>query len=130
MFEKFKEKMKSLDLNKIRMAHLAVGEWFDAWRIVPRAIVAGYGYILYKVVFWYMSLHPYMLDGCKSTTITDCIVQAPTTQHTALVSAIATMASVIVGFYVSSGRKWSEGVQEWPTEKKATSSDSSDSTSQ
>jgi len=93
---------------KLRKFYLIVGEWIDAWRIIPRLIVAGYGYLVYVVVNWYMGLQPYILENCTSTTIVDCIIHAPTNQHTALITAVVSMAVGIFGFYASSGRKWSD----------------------
>lgn len=110
-------------INKVRMWHLAIGEWVDAWRVIPRVIVAGYAYILYRVVEWYMTLEPYVIEKCTSSVVADCIVQAPTTQHTALVTAVVSMAAVVFGFYVNGGRKWSEGVKLWPFGSKSSEKD-------
>ena len=105
-------------LDKMRKGHLALAEAFDAWRIIPRALVAGYAFLVYKVVAWYMDLHPVLMEGCVSENITDCIHQAPTTQHAALVTAVVGMAAVIIGLYSNTGRKWDNGVKEWEKEKK------------
>ena len=60
-----------------------------------------------------MELTPYMIEGCVSTTVTDCIVQAPSTQHAALVTAVISIAAAIFGLYSSSGRKWESGFKKW-----------------
>jgi len=104
-------------IDKLRKAHLALAELFDAWRLIPRAIVGGYGYLLYYMVIeWYTKLAPYMLEGCVSETVTDCIVQAPTSQHSALVIAIVGIAAPIFGFYANTGKKWN-GFTPWSKKK-------------
>jgi len=94
------------DIDLWRKGQLAVAEFVDAWRIVPRLLVAGYGYVVYTVIMWYKELKPYMLEGCQSDVVKDCIVQAPTTQHAALVTAVVGMAAVVFGLYANSGKKW------------------------
>lgn len=108
-----KQRSLTMDVNEARKWHLAVGEWFDSWRIVPRIIVAGYSYLVYIVVKWYMELTPYMIEGCVSQVVTDCIAQAPSTQHAALVTAVISIAAAIFGLYSSSGRKWENGFRKW-----------------
>ncbi len=78
------------------------------FRVIPRLLVAGYAYLLYKVVDWYMNFVPYMLEGCVSENVTDCIVQAPTNQHAALVTAVIGISAAVFGLYTSTGVKWSE----------------------
>lgn len=95
-----------MDIDKFRQVHLALAESLDAWRIVPRVLVALYCYMLYKVVDWYMGLHPYMMDKCVSQNVLDCIVQAPTTQHAALVTAVVGISAAVFGLYSSTGKKW------------------------
>ena len=96
-----------MDIDKARMVHLAWAEFFDAWRVIPRTIVAGYAYLIYWVVAeWYVNLAPYMLDGCVSQTVTDCLIQAPTNAHTALVVTVVGMAAPIMAFYVNTSKKW------------------------
>lgn len=106
-----------MNVDKIRKIHLSVAEWMDAWRVIPRAIVGCYMYLLYRTITWYMSLHPYMLDGCKSDVIKDCIVQAPSTQHAALITAVVSMGAAIFGFYTNTGRKWDNKFIEWDKNK-------------
>lgn len=101
-----------MDIDKFRQIHLSLAEGLDAWRIVPRALAAGYCYLLYKVVDWYMNLAPYILEKCSSPTVTDCIVQAPTTQHAALVTAVVGIAAAVFGLYAGTGKKWN-GFTSW-----------------
>lgn len=95
-----------MGIDRKRQIHLALAEMIDSWRVVPRLLLAGYAYLLYKTISWYMALEPYMLEGCKSDKIIDCIVQAPTTQHAALLTAVVGIAGAIFGLYTASGRKW------------------------
>lgn len=96
-----------MDVNDFRKRHLAVAEMIDSWRIIPRIIVAGYSYFLVKMIMWYMDLKPYMLEGCDVEKLgTACLIQAPTTQHAALITAVIGVAAAIFGLYANSGRKW------------------------
>ncbi len=90
-----------------RMGHMALAEFFDAWRVIPRIIVAGYGYMLYWVIVeWYTKLAPYMVDGCVSDKVVDCMVQSPTVEHTALVVTVVGISAPIMSFYVNTSKKW------------------------
>lgn len=96
-----------MNIDNFRQLHLSIAEALDAWRIVPRVLVGLYCLMLYKVVMWYMALEPKMLKGCVSeTSVMDCIVQAPTTQHAALVTAVVGISAAVFGMYSSTGRKW------------------------
>lgn len=106
-----------MNTDKFRKAHLAMAEAIDAWRVIPRAMVAGYAYLVYKVIDWYMDLHPYFIDGCAKE-ITRCFVDAPSTQHSVLVSAVIGLGAAIIGFYVNTGRKWNEPFIKWDDTKK------------
>jgi hypothetical protein len=66
-------------------------EWaevIDAYRVVPRLLLLGYGYLVWHVTTWFMSL------------------PEPTTQQAALVTAVVGITAPIAGFYQQSGRKW------------------------
>ena len=105
--------VKAKDIDAWRKFHMAFAEWADAWRIVPRTIVVAYGYMLWQMGQWYTSLEPYMLEGCNVELLKEaCIIQAPTTQHMALVTAAVGIAAAIFGLYTSSGRKWN-GFTHW-----------------
>jgi len=101
-------------IDKIRKGHMLIAEFLDTWRLIPRAIMAGYAYMVYYVVVvWYTNLAPYMIEGCVSSTVADCIAQAPTSQHSALVVAVIGIAAPMVGFYVNTGKKWDTGFLPW-----------------
>lgn len=102
------------DIDSWRKFHLAIAEWIDAWRIIPRGVVILFGYGVYHVTSWYMNLVPYILEGCVEAggTISECLMQAPTTQHTALLSALFALAAAVFAFYTGAGRKWN-GFSHW-----------------
>jgi len=103
----------AFDIDAWRKAHMAIAEWIDAWRVVPRLLVAGYTYATWKVIMWYMALQPTWLDGCDVQVLAEkCIVAAPTTQHAALVTAVIGISAAVFGLYANSGRKWN-GFTHW-----------------
>lgn len=107
-----------MELNKIdqyRKRHLAWAEFVDAWRIIPRGVVILYGWMLFEVLRWYINLKHTMIPGCDVTVLAEkCIMEAPTTQHAALVTAVVTIAAPIFGFYANTGRKWDDkGFRKW-----------------
>lgn len=106
-------------LTKLRLFHLMVAEWMDAWRVIPRVIVAGYAYFMYIMILWYMDLQPYMLEGCDIDKLGEaCIVTAPTSQHATLITAIVGVAAAVFGFYANSGKSWDNFTfTKWTEEK-------------
>lgn len=54
-------------------------------RLVPRIIVAGYGYLIWDVVQWYMAL------------------PEPTTQQAALITTLTGVSVAVFGFYMQGG---------------------------
>jgi len=105
---------KKMDVDSWRKFHLSVAEWVDAWRIIPRGVVILFGYGVYHVTKWYMELAPYLLEGCIKAggTVPECLISAPTTQHTALLSALFALAAAVFAFYSNAGRKWN-GFSHW-----------------
>ena len=102
-----------------RKRHLMFAEMIDAWRLIPRGVVAGYIWLMAYTILWYMGLEPYMLDGCNVELLKgDCVINAPTTQHTSLITAVAGLGVGIFGFYAKSGRNWGEGVKPWNAQQK------------
>ena len=102
------------DIDFWRKGHLAVAEWVDAWRILPRGVIILFGYGVYSIVQWYMALAPYLLAGCIEAggKVSECLITAPTTQHTALLTAMFALAGAIFAFYTGAGRKWN-GFSPW-----------------
>ena len=103
-----------IKVDKWRKIHLSVAELIDAWRVVPRLLVGGYSWLVYKVAVWYMNLHPRMIEGCVSDNIKDCIFEAPTTQHAVLITAVVGVSAAIFAFYTNTGKKWN-GFTNWET---------------
>jgi len=101
-----------MNIDTYRKAQMAVAELVDAWRIIPRLLVGGYAYLVWMVVKWYTELETYMVAGCVSETVTDCMVNAPSTQHAALVTTVIGMAAAIFALYTNSGRQWN-GFTHW-----------------
>ena len=105
--------MRNIDVWRVR--YMAVAEWVDAWRIVPRIIVGGYAYMLWTVVTWYMALEPQLIENCATEILKElCVAQAPSTQHAALVTAVIGISAAVFGLYSNSGRKWT-GFTPWGT---------------
>lgn len=71
---------------KIRFLDLA--EIFDAWRVVPRAVLTFYGAMCWQLATWYMAL------------------KAPVPEQAAFVTAIIGLAVPLTNFYFNSGRRW------------------------
>jgi hypothetical protein len=105
-----------MDLKNIdtwRKGHLAIAEWIDSWRIIPRMLVMGYAYAMWKIITWYMTLEPTMVKDCDIKLLAEhCVVQAPSTQHAALVTATIGIAAAVFGLYAASGKKWN-GFTSW-----------------
>lgn len=64
---------------------IMVAECLNRLRIIPRTIVAGYGYLVWVVAQWFMALPD------------------PGTQQAALVTTIVGAAGMIFGFYMQGG---------------------------
>lgn len=110
---------------------LTIAETFDAWRVVPRLILVAYGWMVWEVTRWYMSIPSANQTQCQAdvlealiasgTTLeqaraTACsIIQTvggPTSEQTMFVSIVAGLSSVVIGLYLNSGKssKWQGGV--------------------
>ena len=101
------------DIDTWRKGHLAVAEWVDAWRMIPRLLVGAYAWMLWQVIDWYMNLKPEIIEGCNVELLKEvCVVQAPSTQHAALVTAVVGVAAAVFGLYANSGRQWN-GFSKW-----------------
>lgn len=121
MFKVYEES----EIDRKRKLHLSGAEFLDAWRIIPRGLVSLYCWMLYKTIDWYMQLAPYMLDDCNIDKLGEkCLIDAPNTAHSILLSTIVGAGAAIFGLYSNSGRKWSEGVVNWRTGTKIQQSQS------
>ena len=102
-----------ISIDQWRKTYLAVAELSDAWRVIPRLLIAGYAYLVYMVISWYITLKPSIIDGCDITLLKQlCIYEAPNTQHTSLVSVTIGVAAVVFTMYTNSSRKWN-GFSNW-----------------
>lgn len=113
--------MFNKDIDTYRRRHLAVAEFIDAWRVIPRMVVGLYIWLVIYTILWYHDLKPYMLEGCDIEKLGgSCLIQIPTTQHVAALTAVTGLGVAIFGFYTSTSRKWN-GFTSW---KKLTDSTS------
>ena len=97
-------------IDRIRLKVLTSAELFDAWRVVPRILVAAYGWMCWEIVDWYMDLKPAIIEGCDVSALGDlCLYDAPTTQHAALVTVIVGASAAVFGLYTNTGRSWTTG---------------------
>jgi len=104
---------------------LELAKIMDAWRLVPRVIVAMYGIMIYKLFTWYTAIPTHDEKSCDSALIEVLLEQnipvesvmemsctiidtvgGPTTQQSSFVSIIIGLSSVMFAFYVNSGGKW------------------------
>ena len=58
-------------MRKFKTWALNVAEAFDAWRIVPRAMLVSYGYLVWSMYVWYRSipLHPQIKCDFQNGTV-------------------------------------------------------------
>lgn len=71
---------------KARM--LGAAEIVDAFRLVPRVMLIGYGWIVWDVTMWFMAL------------------QDPSAAQMGFVSTVWGAAGILSGWYMSTGRRW------------------------
>ena len=64
-----------------------VAQAIDSWRIIPRAFLSIYMYLLYYVVFWYMDL------------------PEPTMEQSGLISVVVGAGAAWFGLYTSTSKK-------------------------
>ena len=102
-------------------------ELADAWRIVPRALVAAYGMMVLSLISWYRGMETVEKLECDNLILNSLIETSmdaeramelactvvgvaggPTTEQTAFATAIIGLSTAIFGFYVGSGRKWEQ----------------------
>lgn len=65
---------------------------FNEWRIVPRLMVAGYGWLMWRVSDWFMAL------------------PEPTGTQAAFVSTLVGASAAVFGLYVNSGGGNARGI--------------------
>ncbi len=128
-------------MNNFRRWYLMLAELVDSYRIIPRMLVLGYSYLVYRVVDWYMHLQPYFPKDIQpmlgkliknSSDVQVLLVQAPTTQHAVLVTAVIGFGAAVFGLYTSTGIQWKDYVfKSWKFKnKKPTNEDDNTSPTQ
>lgn len=75
----------SLKFYLMNAAHI-----IDVFRVIPRIMVTGYGYLVWDSVQWFQALPD------------------PTNAHTFLISTIVGGAAAVFGLYVNSGASWDD----------------------
>ena len=113
IWDRIKEKAR--DIDAWRKIYLTGAEMVDAWRLIPRAIVAIYIYMMWELMMWYMKLAPYMIKDCDVELLKEaCIVKAPNTEHMAFVTAVFAVSAGVFALYAKSGKTWN-GFTPWNT---------------
>lgn len=110
---------------QIRRTILILSESLDALRVVPRAMIASYGWIVVQLYIWFRSIPTYVQEKCDpavlqlainkgmslidskslACTVVD-VVGGPTPSQTAFVTTIIGLSTAIFGLYANSGRRW------------------------
>lgn len=112
-------------MSKFKEKALDLAEIVDAWRIVPRLLVALYGFMVYSLYQWYRSLETVEVTECNEALIrtlvemslsvqeayamacqTTQVIGGPTDAQNIFVTAIIGLSTGIFGFYVNSGKNW------------------------
>lgn len=112
-------------MRKFKTWVLNVAEAFDAWRIVPRAMLVSYGYLVWSMYVWYRSipLHPQikcdsavlevvLSHGVKLAQAAEIAcgyvgtVGGPTSEQTMFITTITGLSTGIFALYTTTGRKW------------------------
>lgn len=87
-----------------KQAWLTAAEVFDAWRVIPRIVLLGFAgwtiYIFDRTLTWYFTL-----PSADRTLYTSGVV-------TGLLSAITGLFTLVVKFYMQTGRNWQPGTVE------------------
>lgn len=112
-------------MRKFKTWALNVAEAFDSWRIVPRAMLVSYGYLVWSMYVWYRSIPLYPQIKCDSAVLEVVLshgvklaqaaeiacgyvgtVGGPTSEQTMFVTTITGLSAGIFALYTTTGRKW------------------------
>lgn len=116
-------------MTRFRKYSLALAESFDAWRIVPRAILVIYSALVFNLYLWFKSIPTFVQERCDAAmlkmlldsgigleeaktlacTIVD-VVGGPTGAQSAFVTTITGLSAGIFGLYTATGRRWDGGL--------------------
>ena len=118
-------------MEQFRKYSLALAESFDAWRIIPRAILIVYSALVLNLYLWFRSIPTFVQERCDAAmlkllldqginldqaklmacTIVD-VVGGPTAAQSAFVTTITGLSAGIFGLYTATGRRWDNGLPE------------------
>lgn len=114
---------------RFRKYSLALAESFDAWRIIPRAILVVYSALVLNLYLWFKSIPTFVQERCDASmlkmlleanvnleeakllacSIVD-VVGGPTAARSAFVTTITGLSAGIFGLYTATGRRWDMGL--------------------
>lgn len=114
---------------KFRKYSLALAESFDAWRVIPRAILVVYSALVLNLYLWFKSIPTFVQERCDASmlkilidanvsldqakalacSIVD-VVGGPTAAQSAFVTTITGLSAGIFGLYTATGRRWDGGL--------------------
>lgn len=104
------------DFDYKRLKSLKWAEFVDSWRLVPRLLVAGYAWLTWSTVTWYMDIKA-TSEICKiiDKQMVCGFIEAsgPTTQQASLVATVIGAAAIVFGMYTNSGKDWSKPITAW-----------------
>lgn len=114
---------------KFRKYSLALAESFDAWRVIPRAILVVYSALVLNLYLWFKSIPTFVQERCDTAmlkmlldtgiTLEDAklmacsivdVVGGPTAAQSAFVTTITGLSAGIFGLYTATGRRWDNGL--------------------
>ena len=118
-------KQLSIPPSKLKKAIMTFAETVDGLRLVPRLILIGYSYMVFKLYVWYTSMETVVQTKCDATliqillengntlikaqdlacTVVD-VVGGPTSAQTAFVTILIGLATPLFAFYATTGKKW------------------------
>lgn len=116
-------------MTKFRKYSLALAESFDAWRVIPRAILVVYSALVLNLYLWFKSIPTFVQERCdagmlkmllesniglEEAKILACsivdVVGGPTAAQSAFVTTITGLSAGIFGLYTATGRRWDTGL--------------------
>jgi len=98
-----------------------ISEILDNFRVIPRLLLAGYGFLVYKLYNWITSIPTYINEKCNEAMVeilirsnipidkvhelsctVDGVAGGPTLEQAALATTIIGLSTAIFGLYVNS----------------------------
>jgi hypothetical protein len=87
------------NVNKIRVWLAVIAETLDYFRVVPRLIIVGYGYLVWSAFVWFREVDKLSME------------------HTIVISSLLGISGLVVGMYVNSGKNWNTPLVIWSDDK-------------